>query len=323
MVQARALRGGAKFLSAITGNESAAVYYMQEEAKIGLLIDSFWNSAGTGTFDSHLNMTASGKPTGVDCANLLASIHGSDANATYRPSSSKILASAATMIDEFTGLYPIDVNNTKGVVSIGRYPSDVYDGIQTSKGNPWFLCTSAMAETLYLAATEFTQNGTIAIDDTNSHFFRKIIPSATSGSVYAGANTTGLISSMRAYADSFLALEQKYVGQNYSMAEEFNRTTGAQQGARDLTWSYAAYVSAARARAGQVTYDFAHGNPSNVLAGNQLDISAVNTSALSSTNQALATNTTSTLQSTGHVASMLSRLSLGISIISVLACSLY
>lgn len=330
MVQARALREGALFLSA-AGDNSSAAYYSQEEAQLSILIESFWNSTGTGTFDAHLNLTASGKSTGADCANLLASIHGSDAGAIYKPSSSKILASASTLLDEFTGLYPIDASNTKGTVSVGRYPGDVYDGIQTSQGNPWFLCTSAMAETLYLAAAEFAKNGTIAIDDINLNFFKKISPSATSGSIYTGSNTTTLISSLRSYADGFLALEQQHVGQNYSMAEEFNRTTGAQQGARDLTWSYAAFVTAARARAGQLTYNFATGDPSNSIAGYQLGLSTTNTTASSvtanqtivSTAMAASNLDQSTKSSAYPISAAFPQVTLGIFILPALAAFLF
>lgn len=292
MVQARALREGASFISAAGFNDSST-YYLQEEAKLSALIETFWNSTGTGTFDAHLNLTASGKPTGADCGNLLAAIHGADADAIYKPSSSKILASAATLIDELTGLYPIDSQNAKGIVSVGRYASDRYDGIQTSNGNPWFLCTSAMAETFYLAATEFAADGTIMVDDTNLNFFQKVSPSIIPNTSYTGSNSSDLVSSIRLYADQFLALEQQHVGQNFSMAEEFNRTTGAQQGARDLTWSYAAFVTAARARSGQLTYDFTTGNPANLVSGYQLETSTNGTTNSTTLSTTAATSSTS------------------------------
>ncbi|CCG83056.1 Probable glucoamylase [Taphrina deformans PYCC 5710] len=260
MAQARALREGAAFMTE-TGDNDTAAKYTAQGAGLSKLIDSFWNSTGTGTFDAQLNLT---KPTGADCANLLAANHNAGPGAQYSPSSDKILASAATLIDEMTGLHPIDAKRGLSAISLGRYASDVYDGIQTSKGNPWFLCNSAMAETLYLAATEFTAAGNISITNINRHFFTKVNVTAKTGTIYSGSNLSSVIDSIRTYADQFLAIEQLHVGQNFSMAEEFNRTSGKQQGARDLTWSYAAFVTAARARAGQLTYDFTQRFPSNV-----------------------------------------------------------
>jgi glucoamylase len=37
---------------------------------------------------------------------------------------------------------------------------------------------------------------------------------------------------------------------NGSMAEEYNRDSGLQTGARDLTWSHASLISVAKAKAG-------------------------------------------------------------------------
>lgn len=269
MVQGRALREGAAFM-AKAGDNSSADNYLAQEARLSELVDSFWNATGTGTFDSHLNST---KPTGADCANLLASIHGSDEGAKYKPSSDKILASAATLIDEMTGLYAIDSDNGFTTPSVGRYPSDVYDGIQSSAGNPWFLCNSAMAETMHLAATEFSRADSLVVNTINRNFFSKVLSKsggggggavAVVGDSYSGANLSIVVDEMRGYADQYFSIQQMHVGTNMSMSEQFNRTTAAQQGARDLTWSYAAFVSAARARSGQLTYEFTRGDASNV-----------------------------------------------------------
>lgn len=46
---------------------------------------------------------------------------------------------------DFRLRYPINYGNSGG---IGRYPEDVYDGYGVSQGNPWFLTTAAVAETL-------------------------------------------------------------------------------------------------------------------------------------------------------------------------------
>ena len=276
--QGRALREGAAFMAAAGYNDSAKAYLAQE-AGIASLVESFWN-ASTNTFDAHADLT---KPTGADCANLLSSIHGSDGGAKFTPSSSKILASADTLITEFTGLYPIDSQHNLSAISVGRYASDVYDGIQSSNGNPWYLCNSAVAETLYLAATEFESAGIISIDEINTKFFKRILPTSVSGTNLTGTSMTTVLSGIRKYADDFLAIEQLHVGANYSMAEEFNRTTGVQQGARDLTWSYAAFVSASRARDGQLTYDFTQGHAANLQ---NVSTSTTNVSTLGTPSQA-------------------------------------
>ena len=54
-----------------------------------------------------------------------------------------------------------------------------------------------------------------------------------------------------AYADSFVAVAEKYIPSNGSFSEEFGRDTGLPLSAYDLTWSYAAFVTMAQRRAGQ------------------------------------------------------------------------
>lgn len=260
MVQSRALQDGAAFMQNVTNNQSAAFVYLAQDGLLGSLIDSFWNSTGNGTFVAKLNGT---RPTGSDCANLLASLHGSK---RYLPSSDKILASTATLIDEMSGLYDIDSEVRGTAIPIGRYPSDVYDGIQSSEGNPWFLCNSAVAEVLYLAANDFVANvSTASINNINRNFMKRLLPGVSAEGELSAADKATFVENLRLYADDFLAVEQQFVGANFSMSEQINRTTGVQQGAHDLTWSYAAFISAARARSGQQTYHFASGSPENAL----------------------------------------------------------
>src|SRR5438067_683903 len=38
------------------------------------------------------------------------------------------------------------------LIDFRRYPEDVYDGVGTSLGNPWYLATTSMAELFYRAA---------------------------------------------------------------------------------------------------------------------------------------------------------------------------
>lgn len=53
------------------------------------------------------------------------------------------------------------------------------------------------------------------------------------------------------YADSFVAIAQKYTPADGGLAEQYNRNTGAPLSAEDLTWSYAAFITMAERRAGQ------------------------------------------------------------------------
>ncbi len=48
---------------------------------------------------------------------------------------------------------------------------------------------------------------------------------------------------MKAMANGFVNIVNSHAWPNGSLNEEFNKDNGFNQGARDLTWSYAAFVS--------------------------------------------------------------------------------
>jgi glucoamylase len=59
------------------------------------------------------------------------------------------------------------------------------------------------------------------------------------------------MNAVTAYADSFVAITQKYLPSNGSIGEQFDRDTGLPLSAIDLTWSFASFVTMAQRRNGQ------------------------------------------------------------------------
>src|SRR4051812_39511135 len=54
--------------------------------------------------------------------------------------SDKVLSTAYHLEQAFKPIYAINRGTLVGT-AIGRYPEDIYDGINKSNGNPWVLCT--------------------------------------------------------------------------------------------------------------------------------------------------------------------------------------
>jgi len=52
----------------------------------------------------------------------------------------------------------------------------------------------------------------------------------------------------RARGDAFLETVRRFTPENGLMSEQFDQTTGAQTSAKDLAWSYAAFLSCVHAR---------------------------------------------------------------------------
>jgi len=132
-------------------------------------------------------------------------------------------------------LYPINANGPG--IAIGRYPEDLYDGIDsTTRGNPWyytfhfeltfrFLCTNAAAEVIYFTVNEMLQNQSLYTDDLTNIFYKRFVPSINGSTTYP-ANSSEyqtILQGMVTFADSFMATVQTHAMTNGSLNEEFDR----------------------------------------------------------------------------------------------------
>jgi glucoamylase len=185
---------------------------------------------------------------------LISSIHTFDPNskctdATFQPCSSRALANHKAVTDSFRSVYAVNQGIAQGkAVAVGRYSEDVY-----YNGNPWYLCTSAAAEQLYSAMYQWDKLGSVTVDATSLAFFKDLVPSISSGT-YAkdSAVYKSIMSAVRTYADGYLAVVQKYTPSNGGLAEQFDKNNGSPLSAADLTWSYAAFLTATDRRASSV-----------------------------------------------------------------------
>lgn len=172
---------------------------------------------------------------------------GCDA-ATFQPCSDKALSNHKVTVDSFRS-YNINNGLGKGkAVAVGRYIEDVY-----FNGNPWYLSTLAAAEQLYDALYVWKQAGSVTVTGTSLAFFQDLVPSVTKGAYSSGSSTfSSIVAAVSAYADGFVNIVATYAAPNGSLAEQFSKDDGHPLSARDLTWSYAAFLTAAARRAGIV-----------------------------------------------------------------------
>ncbi|EEU45836.1 uncharacterized protein NECHADRAFT_92513 [Fusarium vanettenii 77-13-4] len=223
-------------------------------------LQTYWVSNGK-YVDSNINVN-DGR-TGKDANSILASIHNFDPSigcdaATFQPCSDKALANHKAVTDTFRS-YNLNKGIAQGTaVAIGRYIEDVY-----YNGNPWYLTTLAAAEQLYDAVYVWKQKGSITVTDTSLSFFKDLVSSVSTGT-YASGSTTfqQIIDAVSTYADGYVGIVRKYVGPNGALAEQFSKDNGTPMSADDLTWSYAAFLSATERRAGIVPPTWQKSSPS-------------------------------------------------------------
>lgn len=224
-----------------------------EAPQVLCFLQSFWNGK---YIVSNINVDNPGNGrTGLDGNSILGSINNFDINAlcsdaTFQPCNSKSLANFKAVVDSFRAAYSINqgIPKDRGV-AVGRYTEDVYQG-----GHPWYLITTAAAEFLYDAVAQWRAHHVLDVDATSLAFFQDIYPAATIRQYNSGnadSPFAQIMSAVTAYADSFVAVAQKYTPADGALAEQFNRDTGVPLSAADLTWSYAAFITMAERRAGQ------------------------------------------------------------------------
>ncbi|AQZ13223.1 SGA1 (YIL099W) [Zygosaccharomyces parabailii] len=216
--------------------------------------------------------------SGLDVAVLIASLltHAEDegegssphTNLPFGVNDSGILNTLHSLVSTMAIIYPVNHqrHSPRMGVALGRYPEDVYDGIGTSEGNPWFLATSHAAQLLYQLIHKMYADQSdleIPVNTWESKFWTSIFEGFEeypSGGVLAGGGDYRLIIpykspafhqtmvSLLNYGDSFLDKLREHVGEDGSMSEQFNKYTGIMQGARELTWSHGAFWSSSHVR---------------------------------------------------------------------------
>lgn len=176
---------------------------------------------------------------------VMASIYGA-----VPVTDSKLLATAGQLRNQWAdsssaAYYPINGDdNGRGIGPLlGRYPGDVYDGdtAQNSLGDhPWPVCTCNFAELYYRLASEINSSHSIPLDNLSTPFFAQI-------GVSASTDWQQAVSALRDAADKMLQAVI-FHSDHLELSEQFDGVTGYEKSVADLTWSYAAFLSAVRAR---------------------------------------------------------------------------
>lgn len=281
MTHKRALELGAQ-LARSTGHFDLAQRYRTEAKAVAAFIaQHFYDKT-----QDHLVETLgySTKRTGLDSALFLGAIHATDLladdwtrqeDALFAPQSDEVVASLVKYMDDMRDRYPINqhrlqsfenygINTSLVGFGVGRYPEDIYNGVGTSIGNPWFLCTATVSHNLYLVADYlYTRplSFSLIVTNTTKPLYGRFLSAANVAGfdwsqpdsfVYSRADPrfNEFVSKIVAFADSFLDVIREHHDQSYSgaMSEQFSRDDGYMKGAERLTWSYGAFWSAVRQR---------------------------------------------------------------------------
>lgn len=259
IVQRRALIEGAALAKRLN-DSGAATYYLDQANHISDLLTAHWNEEVGYYYELFKGQDIRGG--GINSAIVFGLVYGQtdDPNDLFSVVTERALSSAFYVRNVFETLYQINVldaaKENMGPL-IGRYPSDLYDGNRMVYGNPWFLCSNMLAAFYYQVAIKFLSGESVMISFLVKQFFNQIAPnvSLVIGQMVGPEmkNFELLITELIRQADNILNTVKAHCinhpdGSTCHMSEQIDRATGLQISAPDLSWSYAALLTAIRLR---------------------------------------------------------------------------
>jgi glucoamylase len=161
----------------------------------------------------------------------------------------KLLATAAQLRAQWadpSSKYFYPVNGADAALGLGpllgRYPGDVYDGDTDAQvgDHPWALTTANFAELYYRLASQITASRTVSADSLSASFLSQVGVTPATPPLDAAA-------ALRAAGDAMLRAIV-YHSDHFELSEQFDAVTGFEKSVSNLSWSYAAFLSAVRAR---------------------------------------------------------------------------
>lgn len=249
MVQQYSLKLAAK-VAALANDKAASDWYNQQIIALELslaehvtnqkiILSTIKPVAGLGT-----------KKSMLDSSVILAILHTDRLVGNMSLSSEEVVKTFILLDETFKKLYPINQKKTVSDSStrvsyfpelgtaIGRYPEDTF-----FDGNPWFLLTSSFAEFCYRQALLLKSNNKIILYSSNTQMMlAKYLRLPTN------QNLNILANAWRVKGDQYIARVLFHVDADGHQAEQIDKNNGHFKSAADLTWSYAAYLSAVHYR---------------------------------------------------------------------------
>jgi glucoamylase len=228
LAQAEALARGAEWLEA-AGDDGRARACRSKADELAPRLDAYW-SAVDGYYRSRTGVAGGVPQKALDISVILAVLHAGRVKGAHTVLDPKAQATLLALEDLFDGEYPINRQRPpdRGP-AMGRYANDAYYG-----GNPWYLATLAAAEFYFRLAVALQSGGRLAATNENARFRERLGANSAAAAVERG--------------DTFMRAVRAYAPASGDLSEQFDRTTGAQTSAKQLAWSYAAFLSAAASR---------------------------------------------------------------------------
>ncbi len=236
LLQAEALRRGAEWRDR-TGQLGQAGDARTAAAEALARLDELWDGA-PGYYrasDTAGETDAAGK---LDIAVILGVLHAARAGGRHSVLDPRVQATLSALEELFESRYLInrELPGERGP-ALGRYDGDRYYG-----GGAWYLATLAAAEFYFRLAAAIAQGAELLSVPENARFRQRLEVGDRA------PDERALARGVLARGDAAMRTVQHFTPPGGELSEQFDSRTGAQTSARHLSWSYAAFITAAAQR---------------------------------------------------------------------------
>ena len=237
LMQAEALTRGADWLEETGYSTDARSFRLAAEQALARL-DGFWDDTA-GFYRSRAAATSGATAGDLDIAVVLAVLHAQRAGARHSVLDPRTQATLSSLEELFEATYAINRERPpdRGP-ALGRYANDRYYG-----GGAWYLATLAAAEFYFSLAQALGRGGHLAVVPANARFRLRL------GAGRAAGDRDELPRLAIERGDAVMRTVRAFTPGTGELTEQFDQTTGAPTSAKRLSWSYAAFITAAAARA--------------------------------------------------------------------------
>jgi glucoamylase len=211
--------------------------------EIALSLDEFWCSA-KGYYVSRRNVANGVSGKDLDFAVILAVNHAARNAGPHNVLDPKVMASLARLEDLFERSYKINQGRPESRgPAMGRYADDHY-----FSGGAYYFSTLGAAEYYYALAEAVAAGADFTMAAENEDFLLRLGLSKNPPGHSLQNQREHIFDALLKRGDQFMATVAAFTPASGELSEQFDQNTGAQTSAKTLTWSHAAFISAATRR---------------------------------------------------------------------------
>lgn len=243
LVQNAALSEGAAWIEAL-GESRRAQAYREAAQKIERWLDGLFDPE-EGAYVSHAPDAAVAKR--LDIAVILGVIHAAQTEGAHSVVDPKVLTTLERLEGQFGTDYQINRERASFCApAMGRYRGDTY-----YSGGAYYFSTLGAAQFYFCFAEAVGRGAKIPVSQENRASLAHILgaaPEALGGETLEPRFRRQLFKALLDRGDMFMAMVRAHTPVTGELSEQFDQSSGAQTSAKNLAWSYAAFVTAFASR---------------------------------------------------------------------------